>query len=118
MLDPKSNRHDYGEMLMPPEGYSLTKALALTYSLDLDTLLSIPVALHFSQTTDISIKENLVQVLDSIKKSKATVRVICQRGQIAIPKGKHQLYSLMEEMVVEYNTESNYSNHPKIWVLK
>lgn len=118
MLDPKSNRHDYGEMLMPPEGYYLTKAIALTYSLDLDTLLSIPVALHFSQTTDISIKENLVQVLDSIKKSKATVRVICQRGQIAIPKGKHQLYSLMEEMVIEYDTESNYSFHPKIWVLK
>jgi hypothetical protein len=42
-LDYKEDRLDYGEMLVPPEGYTLAKAVAATYSLDLNTLLSIPI---------------------------------------------------------------------------
>ena len=47
MLDFKKHRLDYGAMLVPPSGYRLAKAVAATYTLDLNTLLSIPVALFF-----------------------------------------------------------------------
>ena len=49
MLDPKKNRIDYGEQLNPPEGYNLIKAIGTTYSLDLEALMMIPVALFYSQ---------------------------------------------------------------------
>ena len=52
MLDYKKDRLDYGEMLIPPEGYTLTRAVAATYSLDLNTLLSIPIALFYAQTLE------------------------------------------------------------------
>lgn len=52
MLDIKKHRLDYGAMLIPPPGYRLAKAVAATYTLDLNTLLSIPVALFFSQTLE------------------------------------------------------------------
>ena len=45
MLDVKKDRLDYGELLMPPEGFQLSSGIATTYSLDLHTLLAIPVAL-------------------------------------------------------------------------
>ncbi len=41
MLDVKKHRLDYGAMLIPPNGYRLAKAVAATYTLDLNTLLSI-----------------------------------------------------------------------------
>jgi len=50
MLDFRNDRLDYGRLLIPPEGYRLDRAIAATYSLDLNTLLSIPVALFYSQT--------------------------------------------------------------------
>ena len=42
MLDVKHNRLDYGELLIPPTGFRLSRAIATTFSLDLNTLLSIP----------------------------------------------------------------------------
>ena len=63
MLDIKKHRLDYGAMLIPPPGFRLTKAVAATYSLDLNTLLSIPVALFFSQTLEGNFEAERVQLL-------------------------------------------------------
>jgi hypothetical protein len=48
MLDCRRDHLDYGEMLKPPHGYILERAIASTYSLDLNALLSVPVALVFA----------------------------------------------------------------------
>lgn len=45
MLHPKNNRIDYGEQLIPPAGYELAHAIGTTYSLDLEALMVLPVAL-------------------------------------------------------------------------
>lgn len=50
MLDFKEDRLDYGRLLIRPDGHRLDRAIAATYSVDLNTLLSIPVALFYSQT--------------------------------------------------------------------
>ena len=41
MLDVKRNRLNYGELISPPEGFELTKAIGTTYTLDLYALLAI-----------------------------------------------------------------------------
>ncbi len=49
MLHPKNNRIDYGEQLIPPDGYELAHAIGTTYSLDLEALMILPVALFYAQ---------------------------------------------------------------------
>lgn len=68
MLDYKKNRLDYGRLLNPPEGFRLERAVATTYSLDLVTLLSIPVALYYQKNLDGKITEDRMDIFDAIQK--------------------------------------------------
>lgn len=118
MLQPNRDRLDYGTLLMPPEGFQLDHAIATSYSLDLDTLISIPVALYFAHSLDLNIKQDVVQVLDSIRRASDTVRVFCQKGQICVPDNQHRLYSFIESCVVQVPPTHKDSFHPKIWVIR
>ncbi len=119
MLDVKKNRLDYGAMLIPPEGYRLTKAVAATYSLDLNTLLSIPVALFFSQTLEGNFDAERVQLLEAIQRCPDVLRVYHQAGKIHVPQKQNRLYGLLEPCVVGVLPADAFSSfHPKVWVLR
>ena len=49
MLNPNSDRLDYGQILAPPAGYDLDLAVGTTYSLDLDALVGASLALGLSE---------------------------------------------------------------------
>lgn len=118
MLQPNKDRLDYGDLLMPPEGFHLENAIATSYSLDLDALISIPVALYFAHSLDINIKQDVVQVLDSIRRASGTVKVFCQKGQIKVPDKQNRLYSFIEPCVVQIPPSHHHSFHPKVWILR
>lgn len=118
MLQPNKDRLDYGNLLMPPEGFQLDNAIATSYSLDLDALISIPVALYFAHSLDLNVKQDVVQVLDSIRRASNTVKVFCQKGQIKVPDNQHRLYSFIEPCVVQIPPTHKDSFHPKIWVIR
>ena len=119
MLDVKKHRLDYGAMLIPPTGYRLAKAVAATYTLDLNTLLSIPVALFFSQTMEGNFEAERVQLLDAIKRCPDVLRVYHQKGKIHVPRKHNRLYGLLEPCVVGILPENAYTAfHPKVWVLR
>lgn len=118
MLQPSKDRLDYGNLLMPPEGYQLDNAIATTYSLDLDALISIPVALYFAHSLDLNVKQDVVQVLDSIRRASSTLKVFCQKGQIQVPDNQHRLYSFIEPCIVQIPPTHQDSFHPKIWVIR
>lgn len=118
MLQPNKDRLDYGNLLMPPEGFQLDNAIATSYSLDLDALISIPVALYFAHSLDVNVKQDVVQVLDSIRRASDTVRVFCQKGQIKVPDIQHRLYSFIEPCVVQVSTTREDSFHAKVWVIR
>lgn len=118
MLQPHKDRLDYGNLLMPPEGFQLDNAIATSYSLDLDALISIPVALYFAHSLDLNVKEDVVQVLDSIRRASDTVKVFCQKGQIKVPETHHRLYSFIEPCVVQVPPTQQDSFHPKIWTIR
>lgn len=46
------DRINYGEVLMPPVGYKLERAVGTTYSLDLETLTAVSIALGLIEDTD------------------------------------------------------------------
>lgn len=118
MLQPNKDRLDYGNLLMPTEGFQLDNAIATSYSLDLDALISIPVALYFAHSLDLNVKQDVVQVLDSIRRASDTVKVFCQKGQIKVPETQHRLYSFVEPCVVQVPPTQQESFHPKVWVIR
>ena len=68
MLDPKNNYIDYAELLKPPLGFILKRAIGTTYSLDLQALLAVPVAMFYSRPieTDFEQTETPFDIFDSI----------------------------------------------------
>lgn len=119
MLDIKKHRLDYGAMLIPPPGYRLAKAVAATYTLDLNTLLSIPVALFFSQTLEGNFDAERVQLLEAIQRCPDVLRIYHQRGKIHVPRKHNRLYGLLEPCVVGILPDDAYTAfHPKVWVLR
>jgi hypothetical protein len=118
MLQPNKDRLDYGNLLMPPEGFQLDNAIATSYSLDLDALISIPIALYFAHSLDINAKQDVVQVLESIRRASDTVKVFCQKGQIKVPTAQHRLYSFIEPCIIQVPPTQIESFHPKIWVIR
>jgi hypothetical protein len=74
MLKPAGDRLDYSEMLMPPYGYETTFVVGTTYSLDLDALIGVCLALGLSESIDNELKDNPIYLLEGIDPEPAYVR--------------------------------------------
>jgi len=119
MLDYRRDRLDYGEQLIPPEGYTLVRAIGATYSVDLNTLLSIPIALFYRQTLEGCLDGERVQLLEAIQRCPKVLRIYHQAGRIHVPRRHNRLYGLLEECVVGVRTQdADSSFHPKVWMLR
>jgi hypothetical protein len=119
VLDFRQDRLDYGRLLIPPEDHRLDRAIAVTYSLDLNTLLSIPVALFYSQTLEGKLDGERFQVLEAIRRTAGIVTVYCQEGQIHVPDRYNRLFAFMEDTIIPVRMKDAFTSfHPKVWVLR
>lgn len=119
MLHPKHNRIDYGEQLIPPDGYELAYAIGTSYSLDLEALMILPVALFYAQKLDGNPDELRYDMLDAITKATDKITVFYQNGQLKVPQKYHHLMAYWENGIQPV-TMPNYvtSFHPKIWIIR
>lgn len=118
MLKPNSDRLDYSEMLTPPDQYETVFAVGTTYSLDLDALIGISIALGLSESIDSDLKDNPIYLLEALQKTADKVLVFCEGGQIKAPTKAHALYIFLEKMVYEIVLKNKKSFHPKFWLVK
>ena len=124
MLEPNKDRVDYGELLSCPVDHKLDFAIGTTYSLDLDALVGISLALGLGAETDSDLVHNPVCLLEALRLTGDNVALFCESGQIHLPNKPSPLYILLEQMVYQISTEnvkglSNYpSFHPKFWLLR
>lgn len=120
MLDPKINRLDYGEQLSPPIGFDFHSAIATTYSLDLNALLAVPVALCFRDTLDGDLKGEKLALLEGMGQLQGKLKVFYQKGNISYPAKFNKLFTLLEPclhpVVPEGGAFSSF--HPKLWLLR
>lgn len=119
MLHPKHNLVDYGDQLIPPDGYELSYAVGTTYSLDLESLMILPVALFYAQKLDANASELRYDMLHAITEAAKKMTVFYQKGQLKVPKNYHHLMAYLEEGIQELtmpNAESSF--HPKVWVIR
>lgn len=119
MLHPKHNRIDYGEQLIPPVGYELARAIGTSYSLDLEALMILPVALFYAKKIDGKSNEIRYDMLDSITKAADKITMYYQKGQLKVPKKYHYLMAYWENGIQSV-TMPHYASsfHPKVWVIR
>jgi hypothetical protein len=109
------------EAIRPPDGYELDEGIVTTYSLDLLSLLTIP--LYFTlfevEGEDASGAPDHLALLQALRRHAARLSVYCQAGEIAVPARQQQLYGYLESSVVEVKSpRPNGVFHPKVWALR
>ena len=120
MLSP-DDRAQLLDALRPPQGYSLTRAIATTYSLDLLSLLTAPLAFTFFDAEDAEgiPSRDPVALLHAIRSHAEHLHVFCQQGRIAVPARHQPLFQQLEGSIVEVRAPGGRGVfHPKLWVLR
>ena len=123
MLNPGEDRLDYGNILIPPDSYILDFAVGTTYSLDLDALVGVCIALGLSVESDSNIMKDPVCLLEALRRTVDKLVLFCEAGQIYLPRKLSVVYTLLEKMVFQVVTKAmkgiKYpSFHPKFWLLR
>ncbi|MFT6130975.1 MAG: hypothetical protein ACJATN_002708 [Neolewinella sp.] len=118
MLDLHNNRYLLSELLEPPPGFVFNYALATTYSLDLNTLLTVPLKLLRGGDADPRTAEIGLPMLQAVQEQGRQLRVFCQHGRILFPQVQHPLLCWLEEVVIQVPPPSGGSFHPKLWVVR
>ncbi|MGC4000506.1 MAG: phospholipase D family protein [Anaeromyxobacter sp.] len=120
MLEPRA-RTVYLDALKPPPGYRLDRAIGTTYSVDLHSLLAIPLAfaqLDWAERAE-ELVEDRVRLLRALRTEAARVTLFCQAGRIAVPRSGHPLFAYLEPMLRECAVRGRRGEfHPKTWVLR
>ena len=116
MFDLANDRLSYSELLRPKAGYTLEFAVGMTYSLDLEALLGVPVSLGLFDEIDETNLKNPLYVLEAIRKSADQIALFCNAGSILMPQRIQSVYSLLENSVFQIKCKGNF--HPKIWAIK
>ena len=118
MFDTSQNRLSYSELLQPDIGYNLEFAVGLTYSLDLEALLGVPISLGLLDEMDTSLRDNPFYLLEAIRKSSDKLCIFCNAGGISLPQKIQSVYSLLENSVFEVKLKNKQNFHPKMWFIK
>lgn len=118
MFDLASNRLSFSELLMPEVGYELVFATGLTYSLDLEALLGIPISLGLLDDVDSDLLRSPFYLLEAIRKSSDKIAIFCNAGNISLPQKIESIYSLLENSVFDIRLKNKQNFHPKIWFIK
>jgi len=119
MLDPYDRLQLVSE-LRPPDGYEFDAGIGTTFSLDLESLLTVPLSLALCEfeSRDEAMK-NPEAVLEGLRRNAGKLHVFCHRSRIKRPKEGTVLFSFLEDMVVQALPKSGTGAfHPKVWVLR
>lgn len=109
----------YGEQLVS-DGCKVDFAVGLTYSLNLEAMLTVPLVFGDLGELDSSVKQSPAFLLEGIRRSGDKIALFCNKGGIHVPSETRTVYSLLESSISEVqNGNDIFSNfHPKIWLVK
>lgn len=118
-FDQNNNRVDYGELLIEDTVYELDQAVGMTYSLDMEALMGIPLCLGMRGEMTSGQRNNPLYVLEAIRRTGKKLSIFCNVGCIKVPKSESRLFALLEGSIHEVRmAKSTYNFHPKIWILQ
>ncbi|MCH5256186.1 MAG: phospholipase D family protein [Lachnospiraceae bacterium] len=118
-FDQNNNRVDYGELLAVDVDYELDQAVGMTYSLDMEALMGIPLCLGMRGEMTSGQRNNPLYVLEAIRRTGKKLSIFCNAGCIKVPKTESRLFALLEDSIHEVRMPKHiYNFHPKLWVLQ
>ena len=118
MLSPDARTVAF-DLLRPPAGHELDFALLTTYTLDLETLLALPLSLV--ARSDNGLEDLLADpllLLEALRRVGERIHVFVDRAGIAIPRARRELYALLEPSIHPVRAPGGGAFHPKVWVLR
>ncbi len=118
MINP-NDRSVLTDALTPPAGFEFDAGFISTYSLDLVTLLGLP--LHLAWMASAAQGEGPPEplaVIESMRRVAGRLTVFCQKARIHAPRIASPLLGLVEPMVREVVPPHGGVFHPKVWLLK
>jgi hypothetical protein len=104
------------DFLRPPAGYTLDQAVLTTFSLDLEALLALPLAVlaHADGGVEEVLADPLL-LLEALRGAGNRVHVFVDEGGIAIPRSERSMYALLEASVHPVRAPNGGAFHPKVW---
>ena len=107
------------EVLRPPSGYRLDQAILTTYSLDLDVLLALPLAVLAQSDRGIDeLLNDPLLVLEALREAGRRIHVFVDVAGIARPHQARDLFTLLESCVHPARTPRGGAFHPKVWLVR
>jgi len=122
MLAP-DDRSTLLELLEPPFGFQLDAAVGLTYTLDLDALLTLPTAFatRGGAALDDAGADELtpLAVLDALRSYASRITICCDAAGIALPSSARMgVFAFLEKSIVPMRAPRGGAFHPKAWVIR
>ena len=104
------------DALRPPAGYSLDRAVATTFTLDLETALTVPLAFAGFRLEE---QPDPIEVMESLRGMSERLDIFCQAGAIGASRWPSDLLALLEDVVHPVRRpRPGHIFHPKTWVLR
>ena len=104
------------DALRPPPGHDLDRAVATTFTLDLMTALTVPLALAGHRLDD---QPDPVGIMDALRRMSGRLDIFCQAGAIGAGKWPSDLVALVEDVIHEVQRpRPGHIFHPKVWLLR
>ncbi len=112
----------FGQTLREP-GYRVDFAIGTTYSLDLDTFISLPFSLGFLEEPDEVMRKSIPYIFSALRICSDNLAVFCNYSDITVPPQSRKVYyALMESSVFPINAAKGKNQivnfHPKVWVVE
>ena len=115
MLAP-DNRALLLDALRPPLGHSLDRAVATTFTLDLETALMVPLAFagfRFDENPD------PIEIMEALRRMSERLDIFCQAGAISAARWPSDLVALLENVIHGVRRPGRGRIfHPKVWALR
>jgi hypothetical protein len=112
MLEP-STRAALTDQLRPPQGFQLVHAVGTTFTLNLETALTIPLSFAAHRVSE---SDGALGVLDAVRRAADNIDIFAQAGQLAMGT-RSDLVAFLEPMVHPVIHRRGLF-HPKVWFLE
>ena len=115
MLAP-NNRALLLDALRPAQGQTLDRAVATTFTLDLTTALTVPLAFAGFRLDE---QPDPIEVMEALRGVGERLDIFCQAGAINVSERTSDLFALLENVIYEVRRpRPHHVFHPKVWVLR
>jgi hypothetical protein len=113
---PPDSRSLLLDALRPPAGMVLDRAVATTFTLDLTTTLTVPLAfVGFA----LSATPDPIAVMEAVQVTAGRLDVFCQAGMVTAERWPSDLVALLEGVIHEVpRPRPGHLFHPKLWVVR